>query len=204
MADHAQKNRLQQVALTISGVHLTMPGLTEETVDPALLQRPLTQWNQLAVKIEPVDFSLSSSDSATWAGSATLVQSSSGEGPRASYLGMLSLLIYELLGGPRHSVEATGRYTPIAVLSEQGNTVLRRGLTDELASAVEMSNLLEDQIFGKRSEHAFTELDRSAGQHPLWNHNAGISASDLCRAAGGRGDSAAVSCRCATAPAAGR
>jgi serine/threonine protein kinase/TPR repeat protein len=153
VADHARDNQLQQVALTISGVHLTTPGLTEEAVDPALLQKPLTQWSQLGVKIEPVDFSLSSSDPATWAGSATLVQSSSGEGPRASYLGMLSLLIYELLGGPRHSVEATGRYTPIAVLSEQGNTVLRRGLTDELASAVEMSNLLEDQIFGKRSEH---------------------------------------------------
>ena len=96
-----ETNRLQQVALTISGVHLTTPGLTEEAITPALLQRPLTQWSQLGVKVEPVDFSLSSSDSATWAGSATLVQSSSGEGPRASYLGMLSLLIYELLGGPQ-------------------------------------------------------------------------------------------------------
>ncbi len=158
VADHAQDHLLQQVALTISGVHLTTPGLSEETIDPALLQKPLTQWSQLGVKIEPVDFSLSSSDSATWAGSATLVQSSSGEGPRASYLGMLSLLIYELLGGPRHTVETTGRYTPIAVLSEQGNTVLRRGLTDELASAVEMSNLLEDQIFGKRSEYVSPSL----------------------------------------------
>jgi serine/threonine protein kinase/TPR repeat protein len=153
VADHAHANKLLQVALTVSGVHVTMPGLTEETIDPALLQRPLTQWDQLGVKIEPVDFSLSSSDSVTWAGSATIVQSSSGEGPRASYLGMLSLLIYELLGGPRHTVESTGRYTPIAVLTEQGNAVLRRGLTDDLASAVEMSNLLEVQIFSKRSEH---------------------------------------------------
>ena len=112
VADHAHANRLQQVALTVSGVHLTMPGLAEEAIDPALLQRPLTQWNQLGVKVEPVDFSLSSSDSATWAGSATLFQGSSGEGPRASYLGMLSLLVYELLGGPRISVESTGRYTP--------------------------------------------------------------------------------------------
>ena len=167
------------MALTISGVHLTTPGLSEETIDQALLQRPLTQWSQLGVKIEPVDFSLSSSDSATWAGSATLVQSSSGEGPRASYLGMLSLLIYELLGGPRHTVETTGRYTPIAVLSEQGNTVLRRGLTDELASAVEMSNLLEDQIFGKRSEyvspsstsaHASTHSGGAAPAPPSQTH----------------------------------
>ena len=155
VADHAHANRLQQVALTVSGVRLTTPGLTEEAIVPALLQRPLTQWSQLGVKVEPVDFSLSSSDSVTWAGSATLVQRISGEGPRASYLGMLSLLFYELLGGPRSSVEATGRYTPIAVLSEEGNTILRRGLTDELASAAEMCALLEGQIFSKGGEHVF-------------------------------------------------
>jgi serine/threonine protein kinase/TPR repeat protein len=172
VADHAQSHLLQQVALTISGVHLTTPGLSEETIDPALLQKPLTQWTQLGVKIEPVDFSLSSSDSATWAGSATLVQSSSGEGPRASYLGMLSLLIYELLGGPRHTVEKTGRYTPIAVLSEQGNTVLRRGLTDEWASAVEMSNLLEDQILGKRSGY----VPPSATSAQASTHSGGTAA----------------------------
>jgi serine/threonine protein kinase/TPR repeat protein len=174
VADHAHANRLQQVALTVSGVHLTTPDLTEEAVDPALLQRPLTQWNQLGVKVEPVDFSLSSSDSATWAGSATLVQGSSGEGPRASYLGMLSLLVYELLGGPRNTVEATGRYTPIAVLSEQGNTVLRRGLTDELASAVEMSNLLERQIYSKGSEHVFVP---SAVPAPASTHSGGVAPS---------------------------
>ncbi len=155
VADHAHANRLQQVALTVSGVHLTMPGLAEATMDPALLQRPLTQWNDLGVKIESVDFSLSSSDSATWAGSATLVQNASGSGPRASYLGMLSLLVYELLGGPRNIVETTGRYTPLAVLTEEGNSILRRGLTDQLASSVEMCHLLEGEILSEESEHAF-------------------------------------------------
>jgi serine/threonine protein kinase/TPR repeat protein len=172
VADHAHANRLQQMALTVSGVHLTTPGLTEEAIDPALLQRPLTRWDRLGVKVEPVDFSLSSSDSATWAGSATLVQSSSGEGPRASYLGMLSLLVYELLGGPRSTVEATGRYTPIAVLSEEGNTVLRRGLTDELASAVELSNLLEGQIFSRGSEHFFVPSVLPA---PASTHSGGVA-----------------------------
>jgi serine/threonine protein kinase/TPR repeat protein len=157
VADHAHANRLQQVALTVSGVHLIMPGLSEGAVDPALLQKPLTQWAQLSLKVESVDFSLSSSDSVTWAGSATLVQGSAGEGPRASYLGMLSLLVYELLGGPRRSVETTGRYTPLAVLSEEGNSVLRRGLTDALASAVEMSQLLEGEIFIKGSDSAFVQ-----------------------------------------------
>jgi TPR repeat protein len=155
LADHARANRLQQVDLTVSGVHLTMPGLTEEAIDPALLQRPLTQWNQLGLKVEPVDFSLSSSDSATWAGSLTFIQGSSSEGLRATYLGMLSLLVYELLGGPRISVESTGRYTPLAVLSEEGNTILRRGLTDELDSALEMSKLLEGEIFSIAHDRVF-------------------------------------------------
>src|SRR4029077_20856647 len=100
------------------------------------------------VKVAPVDFSLSSSsDSVTWAGAATLIQSASGGGPRASYLGMLSPLVYELLGGPRSSVESTGRYKPISVLSEEGNSILRRGLIDDLSSAAEMARLLESQIF---------------------------------------------------------
>jgi serine/threonine protein kinase/TPR repeat protein len=160
VADHAHAHKFQQVALTVSGIFLTTPGLTREAIDTALLQRPLTNWYQLGVKVEPVDFSLSSSDSVTWAGSATLVQGATGEGPRASYLGMLSLLLYELLGGPRRSVEATGRYTPIAVLSAEGNTILRRGLTDELASAAEMCALLEGQIFGKGAELVFaTKVD---------------------------------------------
>jgi serine/threonine protein kinase/TPR repeat protein len=155
VADHARVNRLQQVDLTISGVHLTTPGLTEAAITPGLLQTPLIQWNDLSIKVEPVDFSLSADESATWAGSATLVQGSASQGPRASDLGMLSLLIYELLGGPRKTVEATGRYTPISVLSEEGNSILRRGLTDELATAVELSNLLEGELFGRGTEHSF-------------------------------------------------
>jgi serine/threonine protein kinase/TPR repeat protein len=149
VADHAQAHRLQQVVLTVSGVHLASPGLTESAINTGLLQKPLTEWSRLGVKVEPIDFSLSSSDSVTWAGSATLVQNVSGDGPRASYLGMLSLLVYELLGGPRSAVETTGRYKPIAVLSEQGNSILRRGLIDELPSAAEMMRLLEGQIFSK-------------------------------------------------------
>jgi serine/threonine protein kinase/TPR repeat protein len=157
VADHAQSNRLHQVALTVSGVYLTAPGLTEQGIDSALLQKPLTQWNQLGVKVEPVDFSLSSaeSNSAAWAGSATLVQGSPGEGARGSYLGMLSLLIYEMLGGPRNIFESTGRYTPIAVLTEEGNALLRRALTDQLGSAAEMSRLLDIEYPSRAGESRF-------------------------------------------------
>jgi len=162
VADHAQSNRLQQVALTVSGVHLTTPELTANEIDSALLQKPLTQWYQLGVKVEPVDYSLSfsESNSATWAGSATLVPGSPGEGPRGSYLGMLSLLIYEMLGGPRNIVESTGRYTPIAVLTEEGNAILRRGLTDQLSSAAEMSRLLEVQYPSRGGEPDFVQTSQ--------------------------------------------
>ena len=171
VADHAHASALQQVALTVSGVHLTMPGLTEDGVDSALLQRPLTQWTDLAVKVEPVDFSFSSSESgsATWAGAATLVQGSSVSGPRASYLGMLTLLIYEVLGGPRSIVESTGRYTPIAALTEEGNSILRRGLTDQFNSAMEMSRLLDVETSNRGVDHDFVAAtpEPRASQAPV-------------------------------------
>jgi serine/threonine protein kinase len=155
VADYAQTHRLQQVNLTVSGVRLTATAIADMPVDPTLLQNPLTQWAGLGLKIAPVDFSLTSSDSETWAGAATLVQSPSGSGPRASYLGMLSLLIYELLGGPRGLVESTGRYKPISVLSEEGNSILRRGFIDDLGSSAEMVRLLESVIFVRPGESAF-------------------------------------------------
>ena len=154
VADHAKAHRLQQVNLTVSGVRLTAAGISDSPFETAFLQKPVTQWTGLGVKVAPIDFSLSSSDSATWAGSATLVQGASGGGPRASYLGMLSLLIYELLGGPRSAVESSGRYKPISVLSEEGNSILRRGLIDDLGSATEMAQLLESEIFFRSGEPA--------------------------------------------------
>ena len=38
------------------------------------------------------------------------------QGPRGSYVRLLSLLAYELLGGPRARLDATGQYTPVATL----------------------------------------------------------------------------------------
>ena len=158
VADYAQTHRLQQVNLTVTGVRLTGTAIAEMPVDTPLLQKPLTQWAGLGVKIAPVDFSLSSSDSATWAGAATLVQSPSASGPRASYLGMLSLLIYELLGGPRGAVESTGRYKPISVLSEEGNSILRSGFIDDLGSSAEMAQLLESVIFVRPGESSLPAI----------------------------------------------
>jgi serine/threonine protein kinase len=146
VADHARGHGLQQVDLTLSGVRLVSPRLTQTSSEQ--LHRPLTEWSDTAVKVSSVDFSSVPSDSATWAGGggATLVQPAAGGGPRASYLGMLTLLVYELLGGPRSTVESTGRYTPLASLSERGNAVLRRGLIDDLSSATEMAHLLGSEV----------------------------------------------------------
>ncbi|MBV9391865.1 MAG: protein kinase, partial [Verrucomicrobia bacterium] len=138
VADYARANHLQQVDLTLQGIQLTSGtvGASE------LSQQPLTEWSQLGVKVAAVDFSCSSPDSATWGGTATLTRSGPHEGPRASYLGLLSMLLYEVLGGPRSLFEGHGRYTPISILSEEGNAVLRRAMIDDLSSAAELVNQL--------------------------------------------------------------
>jgi serine/threonine protein kinase/TPR repeat protein len=149
VADGAQSNELQQVDFTLSGIQLTSPRLTENGTASDVLRRPLTRWEQLGVKVPAVDFSLSVSDTATWGGGATLIQAAPGGGPRASYLRLLSLLVYELLGGPRSTVELTGRYSPVAGLSEQGNALLRRGLMDDFQSATELARQLGGEIVAR-------------------------------------------------------
>jgi serine/threonine protein kinase/TPR repeat protein len=156
VADDAQSNELQQVDFTLSGIQLTSPRLTETWTASDVLRRPLTRWEQLGVKVPAVDFSLSVSDTATWSGAATLIQAVPGGGPRASYLRLLSLLVYELLGGPRSTVELTGRYSPVAGLSEQGNALLRRGLMDDFQSATELARQLGGEIVARNVDPVTT------------------------------------------------
>jgi serine/threonine protein kinase/TPR repeat protein len=162
LADHAQSNELQQVDFTLSGVQLTSTRLTESWAESDLLRQPLTRWDQLGVKVAAVDFSLSASAGASWVGAATLTQAVSGGGPRASYLRMLSLLVYELLGGPRSIVESAGRYSPIASLSERGNALLRRGLLDDFRSVTEMALQLGGEIVVARNVDPATAMPVSA------------------------------------------
>jgi serine/threonine protein kinase/Flp pilus assembly protein TadD len=175
VADHARAHGLQQVDLTLSGVRLVSPGLAPGNAE--LLRRPLTEWPETAVKVSSVDFSSVQTDSATWAGGgATLVQPHAGSGPRGSYLSMLTLLIYELLGGPRSTVESSGRYTPLASLSEQGNAVLRRGLIDDLPSATEMARLLGNEIgFVGRDFRSQSQVTIPVGPKPASTYSPGGS-----------------------------
>jgi serine/threonine protein kinase/TPR repeat protein len=151
LADHATQKNLQTVDITLSGVQLTHPGLIQAAISTQLLQKPLSGWGGLTVKVAALDFSSSgqAADQATWAGSATLVQGAgTGGGPRGSYLRLLSLLAYELLGGQRSVVETTGRISPVASLTEGGNVVVRRGITDDYPGAAAMLVELREIVGG--------------------------------------------------------
>src|ERR1700736_3856522 len=141
LCDHATQKNLQTVDLTLTGVQLTYPGLIQAAISTQLLQKPLSGWPGLVVKVAALDFSSSGpgADQATWAGSATLIHGTgAANGPRGSYLRLLTLLVYELPGGQRSVVETTGRISPVASLTEGGNVVLRRGITDDYPGSAAM------------------------------------------------------------------
>jgi TPR repeat protein len=142
LADHASAKHLDHVDLTLQGIHFVIGESTASDIQSDLLRRSLTAWEHIEPKVNAIDFSFAPSQAGTLTGMETLTQSSAGAGPRGSCVRALSLLAYELLGGPRSRVEATGRYNPIAALTRDGNAVLRRGLVDEISSAIELANQL--------------------------------------------------------------
>jgi serine/threonine protein kinase/TPR repeat protein len=152
LADHATQKSLQTVDLSLGGVQLTYPGLIQAAISTQLLQKPFSGWAALVTKVAALDFSLAGgpgADQTTWAGSATLVHGTGPtDGPRGSYLCLLSLLAYELLGGQRSVVETTGRISPVASLTEAGNVVLRRGITDDYPGSAAMLADLRQVIGG--------------------------------------------------------
>ena len=152
LADHSTAHHLNSVDLSLNGVQLTYPGLIQAAITPDLLQQPLSTWPPFNVKVTPLDFSVSSADSAaTWTGAATVVQHVETGGARSSYLRLLSLLAYELLGGPRATVDSSGRVSPVPSLSESGNAILRRGIADDFASSVEFADGLLRVARGEES-----------------------------------------------------
>jgi serine/threonine protein kinase/TPR repeat protein len=151
LTDHATQKNLQTVDLTLSGIQLTYPGLIQAAISTQLLQKPLSGWPGLVVKVAALDFSSSGpgADQVTWAGSATLIHGTdAANGPRGSYLRLLTLLAYELLGGQRSVVETTGRISPVASLTEGGNVVLRRGITDDYPGSAAMLAELRQIVGG--------------------------------------------------------
>jgi serine/threonine protein kinase len=150
LADHATAHNLNSVDLSLNGVQLIYPGLIQASITPGLLQQPLTTWPPFNVKVTPLDFSVSAADSgATWTGAATVVETVQTGGVRSSYIRLLSLLAYELVGGPRATVESTGRVSPVPGLSESGNAILRRGIADDFGSSVEFADALLRVVRGE-------------------------------------------------------
>ena len=142
LADHASRCGLHHVDLALAGIHLVQRASSRSGIPADVLERPLTAWEPLDAKVDGIEFSFSPAHTGTWAGMATRVQGAANEGPRGSYVRLLTLLAYELLGGPRARLDATGQYTPVATLTREGNAVLRRGLIDEFPSAAELSRQL--------------------------------------------------------------
>jgi hypothetical protein len=142
LADHAERNCLQLVEMTLRGICLVDPEAENHETRSALLKAPIDTWERLEVKVNGIDLSLAGESLSNWKDAVTLVKSVSNEDHGSSYVRLLSLLVYELLGGPRAKVASEGRFTPLAALSEDGNAVLRRGIADDFSSAIEMAEEL--------------------------------------------------------------
>jgi serine/threonine protein kinase/TPR repeat protein len=142
LADHATRCGLKYVDLALSGIHLVERTSTGSGIRPDVLLRPVTASDPLDAKVDAIDFSFSNVHTGTWAGMATRVQGNTDQGPPGSHMRELSLLAYELLGGPRARLNVTGQYTPVATLTREGNAVLRKGLVDEFPSAGELASRL--------------------------------------------------------------
>ena len=134
LADFARRYDLKQVDLSLTGIWLG----SSRTSAPRP-ENSLQSWDPLEIKVDPIDLSSSPSESRHSQSEITAINPIVVGGPRGSYLRQLSLLAYELLGGPRQQVETSGRCPPLSLLNEDANVVLRRGIIDEFGSAAELA-----------------------------------------------------------------
>jgi hypothetical protein len=142
LADHAQRNCLQLVEMTLHGIRLINPEADDHETRSPFLELPLDAWERLEVKVNGINLSLTGPSLSNWRDAVTLVTNATDEDHGSGYVRLLSLLAYELLGGPRAKVANAGRFTPLAALSEDGNAVLRRGIANDFSSAIDMAEEL--------------------------------------------------------------
>lgn len=169
LADYAQGQGLSLLDLTLHGIRLSGSAATDKATP--LLECHLDSWKALELKVDPIDLSLitsnlaGSASAATWQGGVTLLNVASTSGPRSSYLRLLSLLGYELMGGQRNQMERTGRMSPLSEITEEANLILRKGTVDEFGSATEMANAFNRTLethFQPPAGHASAISDQSA------------------------------------------
>jgi len=154
LADHATAQRLDHIEMTLLGVHFVVPESPAHETQLDLFRQPLTEWEQVDPKVNAIDFSFKPSQGSTLSGMETITMSDAGAGSGGSHVRGLSLLVYELLGGQRARVETTGQYHPIASLTQEGNAVLRRGLTDQYSTAAELAVQLAAEVPVRESSTA--------------------------------------------------
>jgi serine/threonine protein kinase/tetratricopeptide (TPR) repeat protein/chaperone required for assembly of F1-ATPase len=164
LVDHANLHRLQYLEITLSGVHLTDQSLSRVGAGSDLSQRLLTTWESLEPKVGAINLLLLPSDVQTWSSPATRTQGTPGGGPPDSCIRLLSMLAYELLGGPRTRLEMTGQYTPVATLTQEGNAALRRAVADECPSAKELARQLATATSAVTSAPDFSDDTKPAAQ----------------------------------------
>jgi serine/threonine protein kinase len=166
LADHARAHQLEHVDLTLSGIHFIDRHSTSTGIQPDLLRRPLTTWEHMEPKVDAIDFSFASQMD-TLACQETLTGNAPPDRPHGSYVRSLSLLAYELLGGPRATMEETSQYKPIAGLTEEGNTVLRRGLLDDYPSAAKLAEQLAAAVGVKKLPANLSAGEDASAVEPL-------------------------------------
>ncbi|MBV8900174.1 MAG: protein kinase [Verrucomicrobia bacterium] len=147
LLDFLADRQLSFHALQLRGIMVGVAQMGE--AQATLFRASVAEWPAFAVKVDPL--SVATLDEVrVIEPTQTLVELSTGEiAPRPVY--QLARLAYELLGGVRASSSpATGlpRFTPLANLTELGNSVLRQGLNEpeKFPSALDfLSELAEAQ-----------------------------------------------------------
>jgi hypothetical protein len=142
LADHAQRNCLQLVEMTLHGIRLINREADDHETRSPLLELPLDEWERLEVKVNGINLSITGASLSNCRDAVTLATNATDEDHGSGYVRLLSLLAYELLGGPRAKLANAGRFTPLAALGEDGNAVLRRGIANDFSSAIEMAEEL--------------------------------------------------------------
>ena len=137
------------------GLHHVLIHFPEGPVDPeTVLPRPVSEWPEFVVKINPVA-AWRDLFASTWAASQTRIGGAAAherkfKAGRDGALQAFGALAYELLGGRAPGV-GTHDYSPLAALDEPGNAVLRRALElpESFGSAAEFTQQLVDPPVAK-------------------------------------------------------
>ncbi|MGV3531475.1 MAG: protein kinase domain-containing protein [Chthoniobacteraceae bacterium] len=134
--DHAIAAGLKRLDLALHQVFVDFG--TDTNAKENWLRRPVTEWPEFTLKLNPLGITRELSASETWAGGQTVVGGASalnsGQGDsRGRYIASLAEIAYELLGGALsplgHATGAAIRYTPLATLTEEGNEVVKRAIS---------------------------------------------------------------------------